>query len=123
MANIEAKYHLDEPLIQQYGRYLWSVVRGDLGPSYKYKDYDVNYYISMGLPKSMGLGTLSLIIAIIAGMSAGMLSALRQNTWVDYTSMAVAVLGISVPPLCHRAGDAMDFRDEAGSPPCGRLAG
>ncbi|MBI9101513.1 MAG: ABC transporter permease subunit [Spirochaetales bacterium] len=97
MANIEAKYHLDEPLIQQYGRYLWDVVRGDLGPSYKYKDYDVNYYIGMGLPKSMGLGSLSLLIAIFAGMGAGMISALKQNTWVDYLAMSIAVLGISVP--------------------------
>ena len=43
--NIEAKYHMDEPLWQQYGRYLFDVIRGDLGPSYKYKDHDVNYLI------------------------------------------------------------------------------
>lgn len=96
-ANIEAKYHLDEPLVQQYGRYLWSVIRGDLGPSYKYKDYDVNYYIGISLPKSMLLGALALFLAIVLGMGAGMLSALKQNTGWDYAAMAVAVFGISVP--------------------------
>lgn len=96
-ANIEAKYHLDEPLIQQYGRYLWNVVKGDLGPSYKYKDYDVNYYIGISLPISMVLGCLALLIAIILGMAAGMISSLRQNTWWDYSAMALAILGISVP--------------------------
>ncbi|HAP57931.1 MAG TPA: ABC transporter, partial [Sphaerochaeta sp.] len=54
--NIEAKYHLDEPMIQQYGRYMFDILRGDLGPSYKYKDYDVNYYIANSLPKSIVLG-------------------------------------------------------------------
>ncbi len=97
LANIEAKYHLDEPLIQQFGRYLWDVVRGDLGPSYKYKDYDVNYYIGAGLPKSLGLGSMALVVAIVLGMSAGMISSLRQNTWADYGAMSLAVLGISVP--------------------------
>jgi len=96
-ANIEAKYHLNEPLIQQYGRYLWNVVKGDLGPSYKYKDYDVNYYIGISLPISMVLGCLALFIAIVLGMSAGMISSLRQNTWWDYSAMALAILGISVP--------------------------
>ena len=96
-ANIEAKYHLNEPLIQQYGRYLWNVVKGDLGPSYKYKDYDVNYYIGISLPISMILGCLALLIAIVLGMAAGMISSLRQNTWWDYSAMALAILGISVP--------------------------
>ena len=97
LANIEAKYHMNEPLIQQYGRYLWNVVQGDLGPSYKYKDYDVNDYIGIGLPKSMLLGILALSIALTLGTLAGMTSALKQNTPVDYTTMSLAVLGISVP--------------------------
>jgi len=97
MKNIEAKYHLDEPLAVQYIRYLGDVVRGDLGPSYKYKDYDVNFYIGRSLPVSLILGSLSLLIAVLFGMIAGMLSSLRQNTWIDYLSMSVAVVGISVP--------------------------
>ena len=97
MKNIEAKYHLDEPLLIQYVRYLSDVARGDLGPSYKYKDYDVNYYIRKSLPRSIALGSMALIVAVFMGMGAGMLSSLRQNTWVDYLSMSVAVVGISVP--------------------------
>lgn len=97
MKNIEAKYHLDEPLLMQYVRYLGDVVRGDLGPSYKYKDYDVNFYISRSLPVSMTLGSMALAIAVIMGMGVGMLSSLRQNTWIDYLSMSIAIVGISVP--------------------------
>jgi len=97
LKNIQAKYHMDEPLMVQYVRYLGDVVRGDFGPSYKYKDYDVNFYIGRSLPKSLILGTMALLIAVIMGMGAGMLSSLRQNTWVDYISMSVAVVGISVP--------------------------
>ncbi len=97
LKNIQAKYHMDEPILVQYVRYLGEVVRGDLGPSYKYKDYDVNYFIKKSLPRSLLLGTLALLIAVVMGMGAGMLSSLRQNTWVDYLSMSVAVVGISVP--------------------------
>ncbi len=97
MANIEAKYHLDEPLVMQYLRYLWDVVRGDLGPSYRYNDHDVNYYIFNSLPDSLFLGVVSMTIAIILGIGAGMIASLRQNSWMDYTAMSAAVVGISVP--------------------------
>lgn len=97
LKNIEAKYHLDEPVLIQYGRYLFDVVRGDLGPSYRYQDHDVNFYIFNSLPNSIILGVIALSIAVIFGISAGMLSAVRQNTWVDYTAMSIAVVGISVP--------------------------
>ncbi len=95
--NIEAKYHLDEPLIQQYGRYLFDVLRGDLGPSYKYKDYDVNYYIGHSLPNSMALGATAMVLAILVGITLGILAAIYQNSWIDYLCMALAVLGISIP--------------------------
>jgi len=97
LENIEAKYHLDEPLIQQYGRYMLSVLRGDLGPSFKYQDHDVNYFIHQNLPQSLILGMVSMTIALVLGMSAGIISALRQNSWPDYLSMSVAVVGISIP--------------------------
>ncbi len=97
LQNIEAKYHLDEPVIVQYGRYLFDVLRGDLGPSYRYQDHDVNFYIFTSLPNSIILGIIALTIAIVFGISAGMLSAVRQNTWVDYTTMSFAIVGISVP--------------------------
>lgn len=97
LKNIQAKYHMDEPLLVQYVRYLGDVVRGDFGPSYKYKDYDVNYYIGRSLPKSLILGSSALLLAIVFGMGAGMASSLKQNTWADYLSMSIAVIGISVP--------------------------
>ncbi len=97
LKNIQKKYHMDRPLIMQYGKYLTDVLRGDLGPSYKYKDYDVNYFIKETLPKSMLLGGLALLVALILGLGTGMISSLKQNSWVDYSTMSVAVVGISVP--------------------------
>lgn len=95
--NLERKYHMDEPLLMQYGRYLLDVLRGDLGPSFRYKDFDVNYYIFQALPASMLLGILALSLALILGIGVGMISSVRQNTWVDYGAMAAAVFGITVP--------------------------
>jgi oligopeptide transport system permease protein len=95
--NIEKKYHMDEPLIMQYGRYLFNVIRGDLGPSYKYQDHDVNFFIFTSLPNSLLLGVTALGIALVLGVGVGMISALKQNTWADYLTMSVAVIGISVP--------------------------
>jgi oligopeptide transport system permease protein len=97
LENIEKKYHLDEPLIMQYGRYLLDILRGDLGPSFRYKDHDVNYYIFNALPDSMVLGLMSLSLALLLGISTGIISATRQNSVLDYSSMAVAVIGISIP--------------------------
>ena len=95
--NMQKKFHADEPLWQQYGRYLYDIMRGDLGPSFHYQDHDVNYFIFQGLPNSMLLGTMALLLAIIMGVSTGIISALKQNTWSDYLSMSIAVIGISVP--------------------------
>jgi len=95
--NIEAKYHLDEPLIKQYGRYMFDVMRGDLGPSFKYKDYDVNYYIFTSLPKSIVLGLCAMAISVTIGMGIGIIAAVKQNSWIDYLSMGLAVIGISIP--------------------------
>jgi oligopeptide transport system permease protein len=97
LENIEKSYHLDESLLIQYGRYVLSVLQGDLGPSFRYKDYDVNYYIRISLPNSMVLGLISLSLAVILGISAGLISSTRQNSALDYVSMSVAVIGISVP--------------------------
>jgi len=97
LENIEKSYHLDESLMIQYGRYVLNILRGDLGPSFRYKDYDVNYYIRISLPNSMVLGLISLSLAVILGISAGLISATRQNSALDYLAMSVAVIGISVP--------------------------
>ena len=97
LKNILKTYHMDESLPKQYLRYLGDMLRGDLGPSFRYKDYDVNTLIAQSLPNSMILGVTSLIIALIGGIAVGILSSLRQNSWADYLGMSVAIIGISIP--------------------------
>jgi oligopeptide transport system permease protein len=97
LENLLAKYHMDEPLINQYFRFLGGVLRGDLGPSFTNKDFTVNELIAMALPNSIILGLTALGIALVLGITAGILSALKQNTAIDYTCMSVAVTGIAVP--------------------------
>ncbi len=97
LENIEKKFHMNEPLLMQYGRYLLDVLRGDLGPSFRYHDHDVNYFISHSLPNSMLLGAIAMCLALTFGISAGIISALKQNTMADYIPMSLAVVGISIP--------------------------
>ncbi len=96
-ANLDKKYHLDEPLIQQYLRYLADLARGDFGPSFQYKDYSVNELIATGFPVSLRLGGTAILLAFLIGSVLGTIAALKQNTRTDYTVMATAMTGISVP--------------------------
>jgi oligopeptide transport system permease protein len=96
-ANLRAAYHLDEPLWQQFGRYLWNLARGDFGPSFQYRDRTVTELIASGFPVSLQLGGLAMLIAVLAGVTLGSWAALRQNKPTDYATMAVAMTGISVP--------------------------
>lgn len=96
-ANIAAYYHLDEPLPRQFIRYLSNAVRGDLGPSYRYRDHRVSELIAAALPISIMLGSLAMLLAIVVGVSAGTVAALRQNSIVDRVVMAFAMTGISIP--------------------------
>lgn len=97
MANIEAKYHLDKPVWQQYLLYLGQVVRGDLGPSYKYIGRDVSDIIRDTFPVSLTLGLCAVLVTLVLGIPAGMLSAARQNSVWDRTCIFIATLGISLP--------------------------
>lgn len=97
LENLNKKFHLDEPLLQQYFRYLGDVIRWDFGPSFKYRDRSVNDIINQGFPVSMLLGVTALVIAISMGVGVGIISALKQNKWPDFTAMSIAVIGISVP--------------------------
>lgn len=97
LENLLKKYHMDEPLLKQYGRYLLDAMRGDLGPSFRMKDFTVTQLVLRSLPNSMTLGVLSLSLALMLGISAGIVSATRQNTIADYASMAVAIVGVSIP--------------------------
>jgi oligopeptide transport system permease protein len=95
--NVERAYHLDEPLPAQFLRYLGGVLRGDLGPSYRYRDYTVAELIGNALPLSMRLGAIAMALALIVGMGAGVTAALKKNTVVDRLVTGVAMIGISVP--------------------------
>ena len=94
---IAAHYHLDEPLPQQFIRYLSGVLQGDFGPSFRYRDHTVNSLIAGALPVSILLGSLAMLLALVAGVSAGAYAALRQNSFADRLVMAVSMTGISIP--------------------------
>src|SRR5258706_8197140 len=96
-ANILKAYNLDEPLLVQYGIYLSKLLRGDLGPSFKYQDYTVVELIGNGFPVSFRIGITAIILALIVGGACGILAALRQNSLLDHAVMAVAMIGITVP--------------------------
>ena len=96
-ASIEAKYHLDDPVWKQYGDYLGGVITGDLGPSFKYEGRSVNDIISDAFPISAQLGLLSLMVAVVGGITAGAISAMRPNGIVDYAVTVLSTIGISVP--------------------------
>ncbi|MEN6598840.1 MAG: ABC transporter permease, partial [Rectinema sp.] len=97
LQNLMKRYHMDEPLIKQYLRYMGDVIRWDFGPSYRYRDLTVNEIIDEGLPISMSLGVISLVLATVGGIAVGIISALKQNRWQDYVVTSIAVIGISVP--------------------------
>ena len=97
LANINKVYHLDEPLPKQYVRYLGNMLRGDLGPSFRYKDYTVNDLIGNTMPNSLILGITALCSALFFGLLVGLISAVKRNSIADYAAMSIAVIGISVP--------------------------
>jgi oligopeptide transport system permease protein len=97
MANIEAKFHLDEPLLKQYVRYVSGLLSGDFGPSYKYLDRGVKEVIADSLPISLVLGGLAILLALAIALPAGLVSAYYRNSAIDRFCMFLATLGISVP--------------------------
>ena len=96
-ANLEAAYGLDRPLHEQYFRYLKSLAHGDFGPSFKFKDFSVTELIGQGLPVSLSVGLSAVLLAMLLGVPIGTIAALRQNSAVDWTVMAIAALCISLP--------------------------
>lgn len=97
MANLEAKYHLNEPLWKQYFYYLGSLLQGDLGASFRYEDWSVNELVAKALPISAGIGGGSLIIGLLIGVAVGTWAALRQNSTVDYVVMLIGNTGSAFP--------------------------
>jgi len=96
-ANIARAYHLDEPLPKQFIRYLSGLVQGDLGPSYRYRDYTVSELIGAAFPLSLQLGALAMALAVGVGVGAGTVAALKQDTYLDRLVMAGSMTGISIP--------------------------
>ena len=96
-ANLEAAYGLDQPILVQYRNYLGGLLRGDLGPSFRYKDFEVSELIARGLPITAGLGAAALLLAVITGVPLGMLAGRRRNRASDHVVMGVALAGIAVP--------------------------
>jgi oligopeptide transport system permease protein len=96
-ANLQAAYGLDQPVTVQFGRYLGGLVRGDLGPSFRMKDFTVAELIGRGLPVTLRLGAAALLLGLSLGIPLGLVAGLRQNGWADHAVMSIALLGIAVP--------------------------
>jgi len=94
-----AEYKLDLPVEQQLGHYLVNLAQGDLGPSMSYKDKDVFDIIAEGFPTSFILGVCAIALALLVGGLLGVMAALRQNKPQDYAVMALAMVGVCLPPL------------------------
>jgi oligopeptide transport system permease protein len=97
VANLQSAYGLDQPVWVQYGRYLGSLLRGDFGPSFKYKDFTVTELIAQGFPVTLELGVIAMSLALILGIPLGIFAALRHNRAADHAAMSLAVVGIAIP--------------------------
>lgn len=95
--NLRKAYDLDKPLLEQYGNYLWRLANGDLGPSLAYRDRTVAELIAEGLPVSAQLGLTAIFVGLFGGMLCGIVAALRKNSAVDFTVMAIAMAGVGIP--------------------------
>ncbi|MDE0455119.1 MAG: ABC transporter permease subunit [Gammaproteobacteria bacterium] len=95
--NLRKAYDLDKPLLEQYGNYLWRLANGDLGPSLAYRDRNVAELIAEGFPVSAQLGLTAMVLGLFGGMLCGIVAALRKNSAVDFTVMAIAMAGVGIP--------------------------
>ncbi len=95
--NIEAKFHLDKPMLTQFAYYMRDLAKGDLGPSFRYESWSVNEIIAETLPVSASIGILGLCFAIFIGVSSGIIAASNPNSMRDYLAMTFSILGICLP--------------------------
>lgn len=98
-----AKYGLDKPVYVQYGRYLENLVKGDLGISYYYKGQSVNELLAKRIVPSALLGAQAVILGLSIGLILGMVAALKHNSFWDYLTMFIAVIGVSIPNFVFAA--------------------
>ncbi len=96
---LKAKFHLDEPLWKQYGRYLWDLCHGDFGPSMKQRNHSVNDIIAQALPISMLLGGSAFCFALGLGIPLGFFSAIYRGRWPDFAGSFLAILAVCIPAL------------------------
>ncbi len=100
VANLEEKYHINDPIWKQFIDYLWDLIaHSDLGPSFRYRGRTVNEIVKETLPISAQLGAISMVLAIIIGIPAGTIAALKQNSLFDYSATFIAVVGRSIPAM------------------------
>lgn len=91
------QYGLDKPIYQQYFKYLNDVIHLDLGVSFQFPAHTVVEKIKQAFPNSMELGLWALLIAVIVGLTLGIIAALNHNKGADYAAMITAVIGVSIP--------------------------
>jgi len=97
LSNLQTAYGLGLPVWTQYLRYLDSVAHGDFGPSFKYKDFTVSELIVQGLPVTLTLGATAILVALVVGISIGVLAAVHQHSMLDHAAISLAVLGVAIP--------------------------
>jgi oligopeptide transport system permease protein len=97
IANLQSAYGLDQPIWAQYAHYLKALVHGDFGPSFKYRDFTVTELIGQGLPVTLQLGVIAMVLALGIGIPLGIFAALRHNSAADHAAMSLAVAGIAIP--------------------------
>ena len=120
LANIAAKYHLDDPWFEQYLRYLKEIAQGDLGPSYKYLDRSVGDIILTTFPVSALLGSVALLATLVLALCTGLLAASSRDSWIDRSCLFIATLGIALPHFIFGAGVIWLFSLQMGLlPPAG----
>ncbi len=95
--HLNEHYHLNDPLWKQYIDYLWGLLHGDFGPSFKFQSHTVNDLISAGFPPTFELALYATLFAIVFGIAAGIIASLKPNSFQDYIPMSTAMLGICLP--------------------------
>lgn len=97
LENLNKRYHLDDPIYVQFGNYVFHLLQGDFGPSFKYPSRTVTEVIAAGLPVTLELSLYALLVAVLIGISSGVVASLKPNTPQDYIPMSLAMIGICLP--------------------------
>lgn len=99
LQSLNARYNLDAPLWEQYVDYLGNLLRGDFGPSFRFANRSVNEIIAAGFPVTLELSLYAILVALVIGLTTGIIASLRANTWQDYLPMSISMAGICLPNM------------------------